>query len=111
VKAIAAARFKNSCLKTIDQVARNRTTVTITKRGRPVARLVPVTRPGPRRSLIGSILWEKGDPPAPARRGMPIVLDTQAWLWWVGGDRRPLTTVTRPIRSSSPRPGTVERPS
>jgi prevent-host-death family protein len=62
MKAMAAAQFKNSCLKTINHVARNRTTVTITKRGRPVARLVPVTRPGPRRSLVGSILWEKGNP-------------------------------------------------
>lgn len=39
---IPAGRFKAECLKLIDQVARRRTEVVITKRGKPVARLVPV---------------------------------------------------------------------
>lgn len=38
-----AGRFKAVCLKLLDEVAESRSPVTITKRGRPVARLVPVS--------------------------------------------------------------------
>ena len=37
-----AAEFKARCLQVMEQVSRSRRSVTITKRGRPVARLVPV---------------------------------------------------------------------
>jgi prevent-host-death family protein len=40
---VAAAKFKSQCLALMDEVARKRREVVITKRGRPVARLVPVT--------------------------------------------------------------------
>jgi prevent-host-death family protein len=62
MKAIAAGKFKDVCLKTLDEVAKTRTPVVITKRGRPVAELVPCRTPAPRRSLEGSILKEVGDP-------------------------------------------------
>jgi prevent-host-death family protein len=39
---IAAAKFKSQCLALMDEVARKRTEVIITKRGRPIAKLVPV---------------------------------------------------------------------
>lgn len=39
---IAAAKFKSQCLALMDQVERKRTEIVITKRGRPVAKLVPV---------------------------------------------------------------------
>lgn len=39
---IAAAKFKSQCLALMDEVARKRSEVIITKRGRPVAKLVPV---------------------------------------------------------------------
>ena len=39
---IAAAKFKSQCLGLMDEVARKRTEIVITKRGRPVAKLVPV---------------------------------------------------------------------
>ncbi|MBI2748210.1 MAG: type II toxin-antitoxin system Phd/YefM family antitoxin [Burkholderiales bacterium] len=39
---IAAAKFKSQCLALMDEVARKRKEVVITKRGRPVAKLVPV---------------------------------------------------------------------
>jgi len=39
---IAAARFKSQCLALMDEVARKRKEVIITKRGRPIAKLVPV---------------------------------------------------------------------
>lgn len=48
---IPAARFKAECLKLMDQVAKTRQPITITKRGRPVARLAPV--PATPDSLFG----------------------------------------------------------
>lgn len=62
MKSIAAGRFKDVCLKTLDDVAKTRTPVLITKRGRPVAKLVPYIAPGRRASLAGSVLKEVGDP-------------------------------------------------
>jgi prevent-host-death family protein len=41
VKTIAAAEFKAKCLSLIDQVRNEGEPITITKRGRVVARLVP----------------------------------------------------------------------
>lgn len=62
MKTIAAGTFKNICLKTLDDVARTKAPVLITKRGRPVAKLVAVAFETSRRSLAGSILCERGDP-------------------------------------------------
>lgn len=42
---MAAGKFKDQCLKVLDQVAATRTPVTITKRGKPVATLVPCPPP------------------------------------------------------------------
>ena len=39
---IAAADFKANCLRLMDEVARQRRPIIITKRGKPVAKLVPV---------------------------------------------------------------------
>jgi prevent-host-death family protein len=61
MKTIGAGKFKNVCLKMLDDVAQTRTTVVITKRGRPVAKLVPVVA-SQGRSLAGSVLEESGDP-------------------------------------------------
>jgi prevent-host-death family protein len=41
-KRVAAAEFKANCLRLMDEVARERRPITITKRGKPVAKLVPV---------------------------------------------------------------------
>ena len=62
MKTIAAGKFKDVCLKTLDDVARSKTPVIITKRGQPVATLVPYLKPTARRSLAGSVLRERGDP-------------------------------------------------
>ena len=62
MKSIAAGKFKDVCLKTLDDVAKTKTSIVITKRGKPVARLVPYATPAPRRNLAGSILKEVGDP-------------------------------------------------
>jgi antitoxin (DNA-binding transcriptional repressor) of toxin-antitoxin stability system len=62
MKTIAAGKFKDVCLKTLDEVAKTRTPVVITKRGRPIAKLFPYVTPGPRPALKGSIIKEVGDP-------------------------------------------------
>ena len=62
MKTIAAGKFKDVCLKTLDEVATTRTPVVITKRGRPLAKLVPYLKPASPRSLAGSIVTEIGDP-------------------------------------------------
>jgi prevent-host-death family protein len=63
MKTIAAGKFKDLCLQMLDEVAANRTPVVITKRGKPVAKLVPMTATtGRPRSLARSIIAESGDP-------------------------------------------------
>jgi prevent-host-death family protein len=62
MKSIAAGKFKDRCLKTLDEVAATKSAVVITKRGRPVAKLVPYVEPVRRNSLAGSILKEAGNP-------------------------------------------------
>ena len=59
---IPAGRFKDVCLKILDEVARTRTPVVITKRGAPVAQLAPYVAPSRKRSLAGSVVRESGDP-------------------------------------------------
>jgi len=62
MKSTAAGKFKDVCLKTLDEVATTKTPVVITKRGRPVAKLVPVVKASRSRGLAGSVLKESGDP-------------------------------------------------
>ena len=54
-KELPAGEFKATCLKVMDDVAQDRRSVTVTKHGKPVARLVPIKeQPG---SPFG---WLKG---------------------------------------------------
>ena len=41
---VAAAEFKANCLRLMDEVAQQRRPIIITKRGKPVAKLVPVDK-------------------------------------------------------------------
>src|SRR5687767_1543856 len=51
---IPAGRFKAECLALLDRVAETGESLVVTKRGRPVARVLPVeTAPSP--SLLGSV--------------------------------------------------------
>lgn len=51
---IPAGRFKAQCLALLDRVARTGDEVIITKRGKPVAKVVPI-RPADQPSLVGSV--------------------------------------------------------
>jgi len=53
-RAIGAAAFKARCLSLLDRVARTGESLVITKRGKPVARVVPARR-APVASLHGSV--------------------------------------------------------
>jgi len=50
---IPAGGFKAKCLKVLDEVQRQRKQVVVTKRGKPVAKLIPVNDHAA--SLIGSM--------------------------------------------------------
>lgn len=53
-KTIPAAKFKAQCLALLDEVATGRGEIVVTKRGKPVARLVPLSAPGkPRLGKLG----------------------------------------------------------
>jgi len=49
---IGAGEFKSTCLKLLDDVARDRVPLVITKHGKPVARLVPMP---PDTELFGAL--------------------------------------------------------
>jgi prevent-host-death family protein len=55
-KTVAAAEFKAKCLQLLDEVARTRKALVVTKRGRPVARVVPLEPEVPL-SLEGSVSY------------------------------------------------------
>jgi len=50
---IPAGEFKAKCLQLMDRVARSREPIVITKRGKPVAKLVPPDEAEPRTPLFG----------------------------------------------------------
>jgi prevent-host-death family protein len=55
-RSLPAGAFKARCLALLDEVAATGQELTVTKRGRPVARLVPVEVPRP---LLGSVQRQK----------------------------------------------------
>jgi prevent-host-death family protein len=66
---IAAGEFKAKCLHLLDEVEQSRKELIITKRGRPVARLVPVEQEAPQifgrmkgtGKILGDIIGPTGE--------------------------------------------------
>jgi prevent-host-death family protein len=60
---IGAGQFKARCLALIDQVSRTGQEITITKRGKPAARLVPLKHSKPRElfGFLAGHVVEEGD--------------------------------------------------
>jgi prevent-host-death family protein len=54
---LPAGEFKAKCLAVLDEVQRTGRSIVVTKRGRPVAQVVPLAG-APSRSLQGSLLHE-----------------------------------------------------
>lgn len=66
MKTIPAARFKARCLKIMDEVKTRREPVVITKKGKPVAQLVPIeNRPSNVFGCLAGELEIAGDITAP----------------------------------------------
>ena len=45
VRTVAAGEFKANCLRLMDEVAQQRTPLVVTKRGKPVVKLIPADEP------------------------------------------------------------------
>ena len=58
MRSIPAGRFKAQCLALLDDVAATGETIVVTKRGKPVAQLIPLEPPA---SLIGSVTYLVSD--------------------------------------------------
>jgi prevent-host-death family protein len=58
MRTIPAGEFKATCLALLDEVAENGETIVVTKRGKPVARVVPLEPPRP---LKGSVSFLVSD--------------------------------------------------
>jgi len=50
---IPASEFKAKCLALLDEVSETKETLVVTKRGKPVARVMPAEEPS---SLLGSVI-------------------------------------------------------
>jgi prevent-host-death family protein len=57
-RTVTAASFKAHCLALLDEVAATGESIVVTKRGRPVARVVPLSEPP---SLLGSVKFLVSD--------------------------------------------------
>ena len=60
-RAVPAGKFKDSCLKLMDEVSRHGIPITVTKRGKPLVRVIPVPAPQGPRTLLGAIVHEDDD--------------------------------------------------
>jgi prevent-host-death family protein len=61
MKTVNAGKFKDQCLRIMDTVARTKTPVVVTKRKRPVVKIVPYADAScADSSLEGSIVRERG---------------------------------------------------
>jgi prevent-host-death family protein len=58
---VPAGEFKNSCLRLIDEVSKHGIPITVTKRGRPLVRIVPAREHAKGGSLVGTIVHEDDD--------------------------------------------------
>ena len=62
---VGAGDFKSTCLKLLDDVARSRVPLVITKHGRPVARLVPMPPNIPLFGALGGSVLRDADIESP----------------------------------------------
>ena len=79
-KIIGAAHFKAHCLQILDEVDRTRESVTITKRGRPVAEVRPIEKTE-RKLTFGCMkdtVYSFHDPFSPAYEGP---WDAEKGIW------------------------------
>lgn len=56
-KTIPAGKFKNSCLKIMDDVQRQGIAIVVTKRGKPIVKVIPFQDGKSARDLLGTIVF------------------------------------------------------
>ncbi len=98
MKTVAASHFKTHCLSLLDEVAEAGQEILISKRGKPVARLLPFVPQGtaPQDRLLGTMLAMDDliAPPYAARgvggggRQVSFVADTHVLIWWASDPSR-----------------------
>jgi prevent-host-death family protein len=54
---LSVSQFKTTCLSVLDQVSRQKKKILITKRGKPIAEIIPVAGPGERISLKDTVTF------------------------------------------------------
>lgn len=59
-RTIPAGEFKAKCLALLDEVRDHQEEIIVTKRGKPVARVVPIETAA-WKGLTGTVLWEADD--------------------------------------------------
>jgi len=65
-RTMSAAEFKAKCLQAMDEVAESGESIVVTKRGKPVAQLVPVAKkPKTLRGFLKGMVKVRGDLVAP----------------------------------------------
>ena len=72
---ITAANFRSNCFKILDEVAKKHIDVVITKRGKPIAKLVHIEQPKEKDPMLGAmegLVETIGDLTEP-------VIDDEAW--------------------------------
>jgi len=77
IRIVPAGEFKARCPALLDRVAETGEDLVVTKRGKPVARLIPVE---PTPSLRGSVVWE-GDLVSPIEAEPGGELNGRRRLW------------------------------
>ena len=78
-KRIGAGAFKQVCLSLLDEVAEAKAEIIITKRGRPVARLVPMESASERERAILSALRGKGKTVVSEKELLRPSSDDESW--------------------------------
>jgi prevent-host-death family protein len=58
---VPAGEFKNACLRLMDEVSKHGIPITVTRRGKPLVRIVPATTGSKPRSLLRTIVHEDDD--------------------------------------------------
>ena len=99
MKQMAAAKFKAKCLRVMEDVRKYRTPVVITKKGKPVAKLVPADEPP--KSIFGCMAGKIqviGDIESPV---VPPIgewdMTKYPWAARFGPERK------KPVKRSTPR--------
>lgn len=55
IQVIAISKFKARCLSLLEEVSKTKTPLRVTRRGKPIADVVPASSEGDERSWIGSL--------------------------------------------------------